>query len=157
MKRIRPFLQHGFTIVTVIFILVVLAVLGAAIVTVSSMQQVGSALDVQTSRAYQAARTGIEWGAYQIQSTYSFGAGGTADPNTRSCPWASTSFVAPAPTLSGFTITVTCTAWPSPYPDANNSPKIFQIQSTACNAPISGACPGTLGPTYVERRIVATL
>ncbi|MCX7175579.1 MAG: hypothetical protein NT159_16960 [Proteobacteria bacterium] len=112
MKHLR---QHGFSIVTAIFILVVLAALGAFIVTVSTNQAVGSALDVQGSRAYQAARSGIEWGVYQVQSTaaYRFGytaAGVATYPNSRSCSTASGSFVPAAPTLSGFTVTVSCTS-----------------------------------------------
>lgn len=57
--------QRGFALATAIFLLVVLAALGAAMLTFSSTQHVGSAMDVQGARAYQAARAGIEWGVYQ--------------------------------------------------------------------------------------------
>ncbi len=60
-----PARQQGFALATAIFLLVVLAALGAAMLTFSSAQHVGSAMDVQGARAYQAARAGIEWGAYQ--------------------------------------------------------------------------------------------
>lgn len=134
--------SRGFTIVAAIFLLVVLAALGAAILVVSTTQQVGSALDVQGSRVYQAARAGIEWGAYKITR------GGP------SCS-ASTSFAFPsAPTLSGITATVTCTA----SVDANGGPTVYQIQSTACNQPSGGACPNpSPGPNYIERRVKVTL
>ena len=59
-------MQSGFSLVTAIFLLVILASLGAFIVTVSGLQQTSSALDVQGSRAYHAARSGIEWGTYQV-------------------------------------------------------------------------------------------
>ncbi|HEY6280567.1 MAG TPA: hypothetical protein VIW72_02070 [Burkholderiales bacterium] len=59
-------MQSGFLLVTAIFLLVILAALGAFILTISGTQQTGSALDVQGSRAYQAARAGIEWGSYQV-------------------------------------------------------------------------------------------
>ena len=85
---------RGFSIVAAIFLLVALAALGAAIVIVSTTQQVGSALDVQGARVYQAARAGIEWGAYKQK-------------RLSSCA-ASTSFAFPtAPTLGGITVTVT--------------------------------------------------
>ena len=58
--------QSGFLLVTAIFLLVILAALGAFILTISGTQQTSSALDVQGTRAYQAARSGIEWGSYQL-------------------------------------------------------------------------------------------
>ena len=51
---------------TAIFLLVVLSLLGAFIVSVTGLQQSSQQLDVQGVRAYQAARAGIEWGAWQV-------------------------------------------------------------------------------------------
>ncbi len=58
----NPSLQRGFAMMSALFILVVLAVLGAAIASISVRQQVGSAVELNTARAYQAARAGLEWG-----------------------------------------------------------------------------------------------
>ena len=58
--------NSGFSLITAIFILVILASLGAAIVTITGVEQTSSALDVQGSRAYQAAHAGIEWASYQL-------------------------------------------------------------------------------------------
>ena len=134
---------RGFTIVSAIFILVVLAALGAFIVSVSTNQQIGSALDVQGVRAYQAARAGLEWGLYrQLQDASCVGA---------------TSFAPAASTLSGFTVTVACTD----TADGSSSPVIhsYLIQSTACNQPNGGSCPNTTNPSnlYVERRLEVAL
>lgn len=160
--------QSGFSIIAAIFILVVLAALGAFIVNISTSQQVGSALDIQGVRAYQAARAGIEWGLYQVQSTpaYNFGYAST-NPNTRACPTSPTSFSPTAGTLSGFTVTVTCVRTPvddTPANNPNNSPAVYSIVSTACNEPLAGwtattvACPNTaLGPFYIERRLDVVL
>ncbi len=155
--------QHGFSIVAAIFILVVLAALGAFMVNISTSQQVGSALDIQGVRAYQAARAGIEWGLYQVQSTpaYNFGYAST-NPNTRACPASPTSSFAPAAgTLSGFTVTVICNAT---VDSSYGGPTVYQITSTACNEPLSGwtsttvACPNTTpGPFYIERRLEVVL
>lgn len=60
--------QRGFSIVTAIFLLVVLAGLGAAMVTFSTAQSQSQAMDLMGSRAYQAANAGIEWAAYNIAS-----------------------------------------------------------------------------------------
>jgi MSHA biogenesis protein MshP len=56
----------GFTMVSAIFLLVVLAVLGAAIATVFTSQQVTSTADLQGSRAYWAARSAAEYGLMQL-------------------------------------------------------------------------------------------
>lgn len=154
--RSEPKRRHGFAIVAAIFILVVLAALGAFIVNISTNQQIGSTLDVQGVRAYQAARAGIEWGMYQVQSTpaYNFGYA-SPNPNTRACPAPTTSFVPAATTLAGFTVTVTCTS----AADINSGPTIYSLTATACNQPNAGTCPNTVSPgsLYVERRISVSL
>mgnify|MGYP001073490976 FL=1 len=139
MKRLMKD-SGGFALFSAIFILVVLAALGAFILNISSSQQIGSALDVQGVRAYQAARAGVEWGLYrQLQ-------GG-------SCV-ATTNFVPTASTLSGFTVSVTCVG----TPDANGGPTIYTVTATACSQPNAGACPNTVNPgaLYIERRLTVT-
>lgn len=130
----------GFAIFSAIFILVVLAALGAFILNISSSQQIGSALDVQGARAYQAARAGIEWGLYQQMQ------GGVV------CP--AGNFVPGAATLAGFTVSVTCVA----TADANGGPTVRTLTATACSQPNAGACPNTVNPgaLYVERRLTVT-
>lgn len=153
---------RGFAIVSAIFILVVLAALGAFIVTISTTQQIGSALDVMGVRAYQAARAGIEWGVYQVQATpaYNFSYGtalplavGNGLPNDRACPASPSSFTPAATTLADFTITVTCTETAG----TSGSPKIYSLVATACSEPngVEPKCPNITnpGPRYIERRI----
>ena len=53
-------LQGGFAIVSAIFLLVVLAALGAFMLTFSTVQHATSAQDIQGSRAYWAARAGLQ-------------------------------------------------------------------------------------------------
>lgn len=55
--------NNGFTLVQAIFILVVLALLGSAMVRLSGVQSSTSLFALQGARAYQAARSGLEWGA----------------------------------------------------------------------------------------------
>ncbi|MFA7280532.1 MAG: hypothetical protein WC100_10570 [Sterolibacterium sp.] len=152
---------RGFSIVSAIFILVVLAALGAFIVTVSTNQQIGSALDVQGERAFQAARAGVEWGVYQVQATTAYNFGYTSvDPNTRACPTSPTSFTFPAAATSlvGFTVTVTCVA--TVDPGGYGGPTVYQVVATACNQPNAAdpKCPNLTNPTsfYVERRLEVT-
>ncbi|MDX2477234.1 MAG: pilus assembly protein MshP [Gammaproteobacteria bacterium] len=53
----------GFTLVQAIFILVVLALLGVAMMRLIGVQSSTGVFALQGSRAYQAARSGLEWGA----------------------------------------------------------------------------------------------
>lgn len=154
--------MRGFALVSAIFILVVLAALGAFIVNISTSQHIGSALDVQGVRAYHAARAGIEWGVYQVQATaaYNFGRssadGSPTDPNSRACPAAPIpSFQASgAASLSGFTITVTCDRSTA---SVTGEPLVYSVQATACSQPNAAEpkCPNTTDPGqfYVERRL----
>ena len=133
--------QRGFSIVSAIFLLVVLGGLGAAMLTFSSAQHTSSAQDMQGTRAYHAARAGIEWGAFKLLNPVA----GCFAPNP-------TSFVPPAPTLSSFTVTVTCEAFTA------SGVTVHRIQSTACNQPAAGSCPGTAGGiSYIERQLQVTL
>lgn len=90
---------RGFAIVSAIFLLVVLTVLGVAMLAFSTTQQRGSALDIEGARAYQAARAGAEWALYQrLESPQRNGyCAASGVPQTASF------------TLSGYTVTVSCT------------------------------------------------
>ena len=60
--------QHGFGAIMAIVILVILALFGAAMVTVSIMHQTTSAQDLLAANAWQAARAGNEWGLYKARN-----------------------------------------------------------------------------------------
>jgi MSHA biogenesis protein MshP len=135
-------LQRGFSMISAVFLLVVLAAIGAGLASLSATQHGSLALDVQGARAYQAARAGIEWGLYQSMVQF---------PAPGACP-ATTSFVPAALTLKSFTVTVQCN-------DSSTTPVMRQLVAVACNEPdSSGDCPGAT-PTgeYVERRLQATV
>ena len=89
-RHIGARVARGFTIVTAVFLLVVLSLLGVFIVSVTGLQQSSQQLDVLGVRAYQAARAGIEWGAWQVLDPNNDlpGFGGTA--NLAPCPRATT-------------------------------------------------------------------
>lgn len=150
--------QHGFSIVTAVFLVVVLALLGAFIVSVSGLQQSSHALDVQGVRAYQAARAGIEWGAYQVLDPNN-----TLNPATCSplvmpgCPASPTHISTLAGSLSAFTVSVTCVV-AGDTTEGNRSVRVYRITARACNQPSGGSCLATTPATgYVEREIQATL
>lgn len=60
--------QKGFTLVQAVFILVVLGLLGAVMVRLIGVQSSTTTFALQGARAYQAARSGLEWGAAQASS-----------------------------------------------------------------------------------------
>jgi MSHA biogenesis protein MshP len=132
----RMLTQAGVSLVTAIFLLVVLAMLGVAIVSVSSHHQITSALDVQGVRAYQAARAGVEWGLYK-----------QLRPALQATCFPTTTFALPAASnLAGFTVTVQCAVTNGPGTLVR-----YQIISTACNQP-GPACPNLQNnPDYVQR------
>jgi MSHA biogenesis protein MshP len=116
----------GFAIISGIFLLVVLAALGAFMVTISTTQNITSAQDVQGSRAYWAAKGGIQWAAASIMTT-------------PGCPLGSPDFG------NGFNIVVACVA--NTYTEGVTSETIYWVSATAS----TGGAVGS--PTYVERQV----
>lgn len=153
-KFVVCFAERGFSIVTAIFLIVVLALLGVFIVSVVGLQQQSQALDVQGVRAYHAARAGMEWGAFQVLDPNSTLNPATCSPVVMApCPASPTNLPVLAGSLSPFTVTVTCSAAPST--EGNREIRVYEIVATACNQP---PCPnGAPGAGYVERRVTATL
>lgn len=133
MKTIQN-IQHGFSLVSAIFLLVVIAALGTFAVTLSTTQQQSAALDVMGARAYQAARAGIEWGMYQALR-----GGGVC---------AGTLPVGTLPgTLSGFEVTVTC------LPTLHNDTGAVSGVVTVYNLTSSAKQGAVTTPNYIERQI----
>jgi MSHA biogenesis protein MshP len=148
--RRGPALERGFSIVTAIFLVVVLGLLAAFIVAVTGLQVSSHQLDILGSRAYQAARSGIEWAAWQ-----------TLDPNNASgaglppCPASPTHLAGLAGSLGAFTVTVTCA--PATTTEGNRDVRAYSVVATACNQPAGGSCPNPApGAGYVERQLQAT-
>jgi MSHA biogenesis protein MshP len=149
--------QCGFSLASAIFLIVVLALLGAFIVTVTGLQQSSAQLDVQGVRAYQAARAGVEWAAYQVlQPDKTPAPASCAAEVPASCPAATTQLTSLGESLSPFTVTVQCTAINTT--EGGRKVSVYQITATACNQPAGGSCLGTSPATgYVERQITATV
>jgi MSHA biogenesis protein MshP len=144
------------------FILVVLALLGAYVLSISSAHHVGSALDIEGSRALQAARSGMDWGISRaVNDPTAF------DPtkvppngNCRTLPQSINLTTGPSSDLtaiSGFTVTVTCTG--TRFEDGTNILYKYALVATACNQPSGDACPNTtaVGANYVERRVTVQI
>ena len=123
----RP--QGGFAAIAAIFLVVVLAALGGFMLTFSNTQQLTSAQDVQGSRAYWAARAGLEWGIASAAAA---------------CPASPTTL-----TVDTFTVLITCTL--QAYAEAGATVNILQFTSVASSA-------GALGSVgFIERSLSASI
>jgi MSHA biogenesis protein MshP len=129
MKHMRQ-TSRGFAAIAAIFLVVGLASLGAFMLTLSNTQQLTSAQDVQGTRAYWAARAGLEWG---ISS-------------------ANVAAACPAPltllTVDAFGVAVTCTL--TSFAEAGGTVKLIQLRSVASSGTV-----GSVG--YVERSLSASM
>ena len=149
--------QTGVALVTAIFLLVILAGLAVAVVSLTSSQQAGVVKDEMGTRAYLAAKAGVQWALYTALQP------ANNNPFTQlNCAAAPFTFRMPDDTtLSNFTVTVTCSGLGQVYGDGSvNDPtaRRFRITVTACNGPVGVACPNANpGLDYVQRVITAQL
>lgn len=142
--------QQGFGAIVAIVILVILAVLAAAIVSLGTTQQMTSAQDVMSAKAWQAARAGNEWGLYQaLKGTWT------------SCSGASQPLDLTADT--GFHVTVSCDSWPynegESVPGTAQTVRLYRIKAVACPATTCPASDASVaGAGYIERTrvVIAT-
>lgn len=138
-RRLRR--SRGVSIVTAIFLLVVLSGIGAAVVTLSTAQHASAAYDVLGARAYEAARSGVDFAMYELAINKRCTATNLALPGA----------------LSAFSVTVQCVKTPMVMSNGTDLEPV-RITATACNQPAAGACPNPApGPDYVQRVVQATL
>lgn len=136
--------QRGFLIMAAVFLVVVVGAFIAYMATQSSVQQTTSAEDVQSARALQAARAGLEWGSYQILIN-------------NACTATTLTFAGTS--LAAFSAAVSCTSGSAT--EGASTVAVYQLVSTACNIPLGSApvCPnsGATSATYVERQVSLTI
>lgn len=125
-----PRSQRGVALIAALFLLVALAALGIYMVTLSGVQQETPTRAMDASRAWYAARSGIEYAAYQAANP----AGSGCDDDTI--------------TLDGFSVTITCSE--STHTERGDEFQVFQLSATASR--------GTYGDrNYVARRAEGTV
>ena len=133
--------QRGFTIVAAVFLITVLSLLSAYLIAVRVYQESGVTLDTLATRAYAAARSGMEWGAYN---------------SLRNDTCAASTALAFGGSLSGFAATVVCTR--TVHDEGGTAVNVDTIVANACNQPVAGNCPNpTPGAYYAEREIALTV
>lgn len=124
--------QRGFSLIAAIFVVVILGAIGTFIVAVSTAQKATTTTTIKASRAYEAARSGIEWGIYRAVQDVS-------------CLAATNIDVSAAPGLGEFNaVQVTCTF--TNHTEGNTPIRVYLITSTATS--------GAFGePYFVSRQI----
>jgi MSHA biogenesis protein MshP len=141
--------SRGFALILALFMLVTLAAIGTYLLTISTGQVEAGVQDEQGQRAYQAARAGIEWGAFQVLRNPA-GAFTTTTCNATGTP---TQPISLTGGLAGYRAEVGCRVY-GPETEGTTSITVYRITSTGCN---SATCGTGVGPTYVERQLQLTL
>jgi MSHA biogenesis protein MshP len=107
-------IMKGFSLIPVIFIMVVLALVGTFIVSIAGLMRSTPTLAIQGVRAYYAAKSALEWGTYQVVTNSAC----FASPTTFSYTQAG---------LNNFQATVTCT--PVSVTEGTVSYQIYRISA----------------------------
>lgn len=159
--RIGARRASGFALMMAVFMIVVLGAIGVYLLTVSTGQLEAAAQDEQGARAYQAARAGLEWGAYQL----------LCNPANPQCTRPASTFfnncnggAATQPLSLGllggpaggtlYYSKVDC-AKVATETEGSVPVDVFLLTATGCN---NVTCPLAVAiPTYVERQLQLTL
>jgi MSHA biogenesis protein MshP len=124
-------MQRGVSLVSAVFLIVVLASLGTFAVRLTSVQQQTAGAAIRGTQAMLAAQSGIDWAAHRAI------VGG-------SC--ASATLALTEGGASGFSVSVTCTQ--SAHVEAGTTINVYQIEALAQSGVYGG-------PDYVSRRLHA--
>ncbi len=130
----RPCRIKGFALITAIFLLVVLSLLAFYLLSLSGTQQFTGLWAVQGSRALYAARSGIQWGAWQALRVPGSPCNGT--------------IAVDAGASTPFEVAVSCTS--TTHDELGVSTQVWDITATATS--------GDFGdPGYVRRTVQTTV
>ena len=126
--------KRGFGLISALFLLLVLSAAAAFMLNLSGVQRSTANLAIQGAHAFQAARSGVEWGIWQLATN------GTC--------FAATNLSLSEGGFSGFTVAVTCTS--TDHTEATTNSSVYQI--------VSIAEQGAYGdPDYARRRLRVTI
>lgn len=141
-----PLRQRGVSLVAAVVVMLLLAGVGAYALRSASTQHSGAASDILGARAYQAARSGIQWAVHQVLKgdlATGFCNGGAATDTLAGL----------GGDLAGFSVAIACTR--TLHAEAGETVRMYAITATACNR---AACPAAGGQAnYVERELAAVV
>ena len=135
-----PSAERGFALIAALFLVVIVAIIGAGMMVANRAQQLGAAQEVLGAQVYQAARAGLQYGINQVLV-----------PGTPSCP---ASFGFTPPQWDGrFRIIVTCAA--TARAGGGNTYTEYRISAVACSA--ASDCSTTVTEQLAERKLAASV
>ena len=117
--------QTGFSIIVALFILLVIALLATALVTISGVEHQQPLLSLQSKRAHWAAQSGLQWGAHEAITDPAYSC--PAQPAAPAIQTLRPSQVG----LDGFTVSVSCSS--STHTEHGHTVTVYDIQATARN------------------------
>ncbi len=129
MKRTRPTVEGGFSLVSAIFLVVVLAALGVVAVRLNVVAQQTTTAELRGAQAFHAAKSGVAWAAYRALNA---GVCGNSILNLTEGATA------------GFSVSVQCSQ--TSYVEGTSTIRVFVFDVRAV-----GGVYG--GPDYVSRRL----
>jgi len=129
MNGTRSITEGGFSLVSAIFLLVVLAGIGVVAVRLNVVQQQTATAELRGAQAFHAAKAGVAWAAYQALH------GGACGASTLNLTEGAT---------AGFSVSVQCSQ--NSYTEGTTPVRVFVFDVRAV-----GGVYG--GPDYVSRRL----
>lgn len=149
--------RAGFALMAALFIIVTLAAIAVYLLTISTGQVAAVTQDEQAARAYQAARTGIEWGAYQILRNSAVGFGSSCTSGGSASQTLSLGDFGTGSATVGYFADVTCTRVATET-ESGVAVSVFRLWATGCNrSPCTPAPAVPADALYVERQLQLTL
>lgn len=122
--------QKGFSLIAAVFILAVLSLAGAFVVKIVALGSATNSQAIQSARALSAARSGLEWGTYQIINVQP----------AATCFTSPTSFSYTQGGLNGFSTTVTCTVQAANVVEGGGTPySVYVLTSTASRGTVTSS------------------
>jgi len=144
-----PLNQRGFSLIGAIFVMVILAALGGYMMRISSSQHIAAANAVEGSRAYYAAKSGLEWAVARLDlsnpATDSLLACAN-DVNAQTIAYTSGA-------LDGFSVDILCGS--SNHTEQPNTYAVFVVESRSYKTSLGAGALGSLG--YVSRYMKAKM
>jgi len=141
--------QYGFSLISAIFLLVILTALGSYMVSIAGTSRAASSAALQGARAYQAARSGIDWAVFLISQANNPINQATAR-NVCNNIINANSFTHNVMGLTNFTVNTNCSFTPHSEQGSDNV-TVYTLTSVASSG-------GSYGDTdFVQRRISATI
>jgi MSHA biogenesis protein MshP len=117
--------QRGVSIIGAVFLLLLMSLLAALMVNLTSTAHLNLAQDIGGARAYQAARAGVELGLYKVlQEDAANSAPALATSPLAGC------FGALSPTIEGHAVAIACEPF-GDYTEGSHTVRLYRITATA--------------------------